>query len=106
MKITLLLLLLSLTAAAQPSQTQPPQGRQRNPEAANPQPQTGGAVAETVDETPIVTRHEINLNGKKLSYTATVAQMPIKNATGETEAHIFYMAYTLDGTSDPASRPA
>ena len=105
MKITLLVLLLSLTAVAQPSQTQPPQGRQRNPEAANQQPATGGAVAETVDETPVVTRHEITLNGKKLSYTATIAQMPIKNATGETEAHIFYMAYTLDGTSDPASRP-
>lgn len=32
--------------------------------------------------------------------------MPIKNErTGETEARIFYMAYTLDGAADPKSRP-
>ena len=31
--------------------------------------------------------------------------MPLKNASGETEAHIFYMAYTLDGVSDAAKRP-
>ena len=30
--------------------------------------------------------------------------MPIKNAAGETEAHIFYMAYTLDG-ADATKRP-
>ena len=33
------------------------------------------------------------------------AQMPLKDATGETEAHIFYMAYTLDGVTDAAKRP-
>jgi carboxypeptidase C (cathepsin A) len=125
MKNVFLLLLLSLPIAAQspqsrqsqtpPAQTQetqsqrPPsqqaQGRQRNPDAARPQNLTGGAVAEKIDETPAVTRHEININGKTLKYTATVAQMPIKAPTGETEAHIFYMAYTLDGITDPASRP-
>ena len=31
--------------------------------------------------------------------------MPLKTAAGETEAHIFYMAYTLDGVPDPAKRP-
>ena len=52
----------------------------------------------------MVTHHSVTVDGKTLNYTATVAQMPLKNASGETEAHIFYMAYTLDG-SDAAKRP-
>jgi carboxypeptidase C (cathepsin A) len=58
-----------------------------------------------VDETPVVTHHSVTVHGKTLNYTATVAQMPLKNASGDTEAHIFYMAYTLDGQSDITKRP-
>src|SRR5271154_3338168 len=65
----------------------------------------GPAVGGEVDETPVVTHHTINVGGKTLNYTATVAQMPLKNASGETEAHIFYMAYTLDGVTDAGKRP-
>jgi carboxypeptidase C (cathepsin A) len=59
----------------------------------------GPAVGGVVDETPVVTKHSIQVNGKTLNYTATVAQMPLKDASGETEAHIFYTAYTLDGAN-------
>src|SRR5215475_65605 len=65
----------------------------------------GPAIGGEVDETPVVTRHSITVQGKTLNYTATVAQMPLKDASGETEAHIFYMAYTLDGAGDEAKRP-
>ncbi|HWG88153.1 MAG TPA: hypothetical protein VN679_10255, partial [Candidatus Acidoferrales bacterium] len=45
------------------------------------------------------------MGGKTLRYTATTGMMPLKNAdTGEVEAHIFYIAYTLDGQS-PEKRP-
>jgi|tagenome__1003787_1003787.scaffolds.fasta_scaffold20919731_2 carboxypeptidase C (cathepsin A) len=64
----------------------------------------GPAVGGEVDETPVVTHHSITVRGKTVNYTATVAQMPLKDASGETEAHIFYMAYTLDGVTDPARR--
>uniref|UniRef100_Q027Q5 Peptidase S10, serine carboxypeptidase n=1 Tax=Solibacter usitatus (strain Ellin6076) TaxID=234267 RepID=Q027Q5_SOLUE len=57
-------------------------------------PGPGPAVGGEVDETPVVTHHSIQVNGKTLAYTATVAQMPIKDAAGETEAHIFYVAYS------------
>ena len=57
----------------------------------------GPAIGGEIDETPVVTHHSITVDGKTINYTATVAQMPLKNASGETEAHIFYMAYTLDG---------
>lgn len=46
---------------------------------------------------PVVTHHEIRVNGKTLRYTATAGRLPIKNADGETEAHMFFIAYTLDG---------
>ena len=58
-----------------------------------------------MDETPVVTKHTINVNGTRLAYTATTGFMPIKNAVGETEAHIFFMAYTLDGVPNPTERP-
>ena len=46
----------------------------------------------------MITHHEIRVGGKTLRYTATTGMMPLKNNdTGEVEAHIFYMAYTLDG---------
>ena len=80
---------------------------------AVPNPERGGrggiagpgpAVGGDIDETPVVTHHSITVHGKTLNYTATVAQMPLKNPEGETEAHIFYMAYTLDG-AEHTKRP-
>ena len=57
------------------------------------------------EEPPIVTRHEIRVGGKTLRYTATVGMMPIKNRDGETEARIFFMAYTLDDSGNRGRRP-
>jgi carboxypeptidase C (cathepsin A) len=58
-----------------------------------------------VDEAPVVTHHSVQADGKALNYTATVGQMPIKNAAGDTEANIFYVAYTLDDTRALGKRP-
>lgn len=56
------------------------------------------------DEAPIVTKHSINVGSRTLSYTTTTGFMPLKNAsTGEVEARIFFMAYTLD--NPPKNRP-
>jgi carboxypeptidase C (cathepsin A) len=58
------------------------------------------------EEPPVITRHEVRLGDKTLKYTVTTGRMPIKNVqTGETEAQLFFMAYTLDGASDKAKRP-
>ncbi len=91
------------TAPAPAAAAATPGGRAggRGGGVAGPGPAIGGEI----DETPVVTHHSINLDGKTLNYTATVAQMPLKNASGDTEAHIFYMAYTLDGVTDRARRP-
>ncbi|HML17782.1 MAG TPA: hypothetical protein VK419_12180 [Bryobacteraceae bacterium] len=54
---------------------------------------------------PVVTRHEIHVNGRTLSYTATTGMMPLKDAKGQLEANLFYVAYTLDGVTDISKRP-
>src|SRR3954447_8094586 len=77
-----------------------PGGRGGRGGVAGPGPAIGGEI----DESPVVTHHSVTVQGKTINYTATVAQMPLKDASGETEAHIFYMAYTLDGVTDPARR--
>ena len=53
---------------------------------------------------PVVTHHEIKVDGNTLRYTATAGRLPIKNAAETTEAEMFFVAYTLDG-ADPARRP-
>jgi carboxypeptidase C (cathepsin A) len=53
---------------------------------------------------PIVTHHQIAVNGKTLSYTATAGRLPIKREDGKTEAEMFFVAYTLDG-QEAGKRP-
>jgi carboxypeptidase C (cathepsin A) len=54
---------------------------------------------------PVETHHELELEGRSLSYTATAGVIPLKDEKGETEAEMFFMAYTLDGVENPADRP-
>ncbi len=53
---------------------------------------------------PVVTHHQISLNGKTLSYTATAGRLPLKRGDGKIEAEMFFVAYTLDG-QDAGKRP-
>lgn len=53
---------------------------------------------------PVVTHHQITVEGKPSKYTATAGRLPIKRGDGKIEAEMFYVAYTLDG-QDAAKRP-
>src|SRR3984885_12247593 len=53
---------------------------------------------------PVVTHHQITVDGKLLKYTATAGRLPIKRGDGKIEAEMFFVAYTLDG-QDAAKRP-
>jgi carboxypeptidase C (cathepsin A) len=53
---------------------------------------------------PVVTHHQITVDGKLLKYTASTGRLPIKRGDGRIEAEMFYIAYTLDG-QDAARRP-
>ena len=114
--LPILLLLIGQQTAPTPPESR--QATSQTPTAASreaPPPPTrpsrgsgvtgpGPAIGGEVNETPVVTHHTITVGGKTLSYSAKVGQMPLKNSSGETEAHIFYMAYTLDGVSNTAKR--
>lgn len=89
--VTFSVLLLGISSMAQ--QPSPRPSETPRPSAA-PQP----------EEPPTVKKQIVRVRGQQLSYTTTTGFMPIKNSvTGETEARIFYMAYTLDNA--PAGRP-
>ena len=86
----------AIPAQATPSPLASPTGSptpQRSPEQPRP------------EEPPVITHHEIRAGGKTLRYTATVGMMPIKNRDGETEARMFFMAYTLDNATSRSQRP-
>src|SRR2546423_1880693 len=80
--------------------------RERPQQTAEPQRATGGGATNTnfhfdmKETSPNVTHHSV----RALRYTATAGRMPIKNGEGTTEALMFYVAYTLDG-SDASTRP-
>src|SRR5262249_49897042 len=56
------------------------------------------------DATPVVTHHQITVNGKLLKYTPTAGRLLIKPENNPPEAAMFFAAYTLD-TEDTRSRP-
>jgi carboxypeptidase C (cathepsin A) len=53
---------------------------------------------------PVVTHHQVTLDGKLLKYTASAGRLPIKRGDGKIEAEMFFVAYTLDG-QDAGKRP-
>jgi len=84
------------------------QPKSTEPAPSQPQPKPGeDAKAEHFDMTevaPVVTHHQIELNGKTLKYTATTGRLPIKRGDGKIEAEMFFVAYALDG-QDLSKRP-
>jgi carboxypeptidase C (cathepsin A) len=69
--------------------------------APSPKPSETPQVKE---EPPVVKKQSLRVAGKTLNYTTTTGFMPIRNErTGDIEARIFFIAYTLD--NPPANRP-
>jgi len=54
---------------------------------------------------PIVRQHSVKIGGKSFAYTTTAGQLPIKNDKGETEANLYFTAYTLDNPKGGDRRP-
>jgi carboxypeptidase C (cathepsin A) len=76
--------------------------------AAAPAAKSGApaAPAPTPSDTmPVVTHHDITVDGKPLRYTVTTGMLPLRNDTGEIEARIFFVAYTAEGRGSAGSRP-
>ncbi len=99
---------LGALTAQEPQKGQPggAQAKSGEPAKAKDQAKAEPPKAKTAaDEEPVVTHHRIRLGGAELAYTATAGLMPIKDDKGETEARIFFMAYTRDGAGPIDSRP-
>src|SRR5438105_91618 len=92
-----------------------PQETPSSPEEAKPE--TGRATPADKDKEkekderydvtevpPVVTHHQITVDGKALRYTATAGRLPVKRDDGKIEAEMFFVAYTLDG-QDASKRP-
>jgi carboxypeptidase C (cathepsin A) len=80
----------------------------RADEAKAEEPKKDAAAEKRVelkDEPPIRTRHEITAGGRTLAYHATTGMLPLKSETGEIEAQIFFIAYTLDSPDGDPARP-
>jgi carboxypeptidase C (cathepsin A) len=90
-------------AAEKNTEPNPPSEEQR---AANPKPGADKDKEEfdVAEVSPVVTHHQITVDGKPLKYTATAGRLPIKRGDGRIEAEMFFVAYTLDG-QDAEKRP-
>jgi carboxypeptidase C (cathepsin A) len=76
----------------------------QSPPAATAKPTDTAAKEVSIELTPSVTKRTLTIKGIPLAYTATAAQIPIRNETGVVECRMFYVAYTKDG-ADPDRRP-
>jgi carboxypeptidase C (cathepsin A) len=55
---------------------------------------------------PVETHQKITISGDAFAYATRAGFLPLKNATsGQSEAHLFFTAYSKDGVSDASTRP-
>lgn len=95
--ILLICLCCSFSAVARAEQKPATAAGAASPAEQHDDPQ----VAETP---PVVTHHQVVVNGRTLRYSATAGRLALKPENGPAEAAIFFTAYTLDG-EQPSQRP-
>lgn len=57
------------------------------------------------DEPPIQRQHELAIGERTLAYHTTAGMIPLKAESGESEAQVFFMAYTLNLPDGDPQRP-
>jgi carboxypeptidase C (cathepsin A) len=88
--------------AERPAETKPEAAEQKPPAEISDDKDKGKEERYDMTETaPVITHHQITIDGKLLKYTATAGRLPIKRGDGKIEAEMFYVAYTLDGADAP-----
>jgi carboxypeptidase C (cathepsin A) len=91
-------------AAETAPQTETPPERPATREASGDRDKDKEEHYDMTEVPPVVTHHQITVDGRPLKYTATAGRLPIKRGDGKIEAEMFYLAYTLDG-QDTSKRP-
>ncbi len=92
----------SSTPASQAKTPEQPAAPETKPEAGKDS--AAEEHYEMAEVAPIVTHHQVTVDGKVLRYTATTGRLPIKRGDGKIDAEMFFVTYTLDG-QDAAKRP-
>ena len=87
-----------------PSESASKPGEPTKPDSAEATDKDKDEHYDVTEAPPVITHHQIAVNGKTLSYTATAGRLPIKRGDGKIEAEMFFVAYTLDG-QDGGRRP-
>ncbi|MCL5006151.1 MAG: peptidase S10 [Acidobacteria bacterium] len=71
-----------------------------------PSPKPKAAATKTkVKARAVSTHHTVIINGQPLAYTATAGTIILHDAKDKPTAKMFYIAYTKDHVSNPATRP-
>ena len=99
------LLLALCAAAASPAAAvaQPAANPHAPAGPAAPAPAADKADAAHLFPPDAVSQHVLAVGDKRLAYTATAGTLPLVGPKGAVSAHIFFVAYTLDGRA--ADRP-
>jgi len=103
MKLRALLLAALLASASMSLAAQAPATASKP--STDDKPAAAASDKDWDGDKPVVTKHSIRAGGRTLNYTVTTGMMPIRSTAGEVEAHMFFMAYTLDNAGDAARRP-
>ncbi len=90
--------------AAQPAQPSPKPEENKPAPADESKGKDKDLHFDVAEVAPIVTRHQVTVNGRVLRYTATAGRLPIKREDGKIEAEMFFVAYTLEG-QEASRRP-
>lgn len=53
---------------------------------------------------PVTTEHQVEISGKKVSYTATAGTLPLTNEDEQATAHVFFVSYSVP-SDKPSERP-
>src|SRR5205823_3490137 len=67
----------------------------------------GAPTSQPAEEKPVVTDHQLTLDGQTLKYKATAGTITLKDDAGKPRAKMFFIAYEKDAPSDSprADRP-
>src|SRR5437660_8484056 len=91
-------------AETTPKPETPPEPKPAPREAAYDKEKEKEEHFDVTEMPPVMTHHQMMVDGKLLKYTATAGGLPIKRGDGKIEGEMFFVAYTLDG-QDAAKRP-
>lgn len=81
----------------------PSAARNDSPDTAQRNDKSAAAIP-VPPESSTVTQHSIRLDGHKIDYTATAGNLLLHDKTGQANASVFYVAYTVAAKA-PSTRP-